>query len=352
MKGLPKKLLQLTLIGILATALLASSQPSDFNLTTAARSGPQTVFVALLDFPDEPSGFTVQQYADAINGMCSYIASSSYGAASMVPTITPIFYTLPQPSTYYGLHKSRSLIATDALAVLAPDYGDVLNDYNLVIYCFPQVADWGLSGFYQAQQIWMNGRCNTWLFTHEAGHFYGLGHAGKWVPCDLTNPVDLCGQRQDHGDCYDMMGEQGADHDFNPFEKQAMGWIGTAQLHYVTATGIYRVHRFDSPSAGGFTRLALVFPQPGGTNRTYYVAYRYDFLPAGAYVMWIEFSGVSTLIDYVSTTPKCEDAYVPVGGSILDQGLIISTVDLGGTDPDRWIDVQVTLPSDSPSPSP
>ena len=98
--------------------------------------------------------------------------------------------------------------------------------------------------------------------------------------------------------------------------------------------------------------MALVFPQPGGTNRTYYVAYRYDFLPAGAYVMWIEFSGVSTLIDYVSTTPKCEDAYVPVGGSILDQGLIISTVDLGGTDPDRWIDVQVTLPSDSPSPSP
>jgi hypothetical protein len=312
-------------------------------ITTSA----QTVFVALLEYPDEAPTFSRDSAVASVNTMCAYFHDYSYGATTLTPTFTATFLLMPQPKAYYA--GNRSLIAQDARQVAeATGYGDILTTYNHVVYMFAWTDRLSYRGFTSAKQIWMNDTVDPWLLTHEMGHSYGLYHAHRWMPCNLSNPVDSCGSSIEYGDCYDMMSQQSPTRDFNPFEKNRLGWLPAGKIWNVVRTATYRIHRFDDPSAAAFRRLAFTIPQPG-TTRTYWIVYRYKTIATrlGATVMWTD-QFASTLIDFHPITTGCgaamSDIVVPIGATLTDQDLLITPIRLGGVAPDFWVDVQITLP--------
>lgn len=322
---------------------------STYTPTPTATAGAQTVFVELLKYPDEVSKYTRDEIVANVNAMCTYFHDYSYGATSLTPTITQTFLLMPHPSTYYAYQTS--LLQQDARAVAtANGYGDIYNNYNKVIYIYPSTTG-ANGGFNWGKEIFMGNADGAYLMAHEMGHSYGLSHAHSWVPCNLSNPVDSCGTTIQYGDCFDMMAGHYFNHDFNPYEKNLLGWIPDSKVTPVTASGTYRIHRFDAPQAGSFPCLAITMPQPG-TSRVYWVAYRYEPIATrlGAVVMWgVNVTswwgtGASTLIDFHSATTTCNDAVVPVGATLNDYNLLIKPVGLGGVSPDFWIDVQITLP--------
>ena len=333
----------------LSAALLfaAKSFGESVEITDAEVSAPdstvgvQSVFVDLLQYPDEAPSYTRDEMVANANAMCAYFHDYSYGATTLVPTVTQTFLMMPHPASYYA--GSRSRISQDAhLVAAANGYGDI-NAYDHIVYAFPWTASMGHRGFTIGKEIWMDDSISPWLLTHEMGHSYGLFHAHRWVPCDVSNPVDSCGTELQYGDCWDMMGSQGPSHDFNPFEKNRLGWVEADRITNATVSGTYRIHRFDSPQSNTFERLAVTVPQPG-TSRVYWVTYRYT--PAGtrlgANVMWTG-SLASTLIDFYPATTGCRDTVVPVGATLSDQTLQITPTAIGGVSPDFWIDVLITL---------
>jgi hypothetical protein len=304
-------------------------------------TGPQTVFVALLRYTDLNPSFTRDTAVSNVNATCAFFRDSSCGVTTLTPTITTTFLLLPHASTYYA--GDKDLIALDArAAAAAAGYGNILDNYDHVVYAFPQTSGIGSSGQSGGKEIWLRNTIVSSLLSHEMGHQYNLWHAHRWLPCDLNNPVDSCGTQLEYGDCWDMMGKYARTHDFNPYEKNRMAWLDPAQIVNVTASGTYRIYRFDSPAANTFPLLAITFPQPG-TTRTYWIAYRYSLTNTrlGATVMWSD--GISsTLIDFHAVTTGCAgDTQLPVGATLTDQNVLITPVWLGGVGPDFWIDVRI-----------
>lgn len=319
------------------------------TLTTSTANystGVRTVIELLAQFPDLPSTYTRDQHVASINTMCSYMYDSSYHRVSLIPTVTK-FYTLPHPSGYYVQNGLSDLLHDIQIAVAA-DYGDrstLYATYDHVIYWWPKISlGFRASAVVRGDSIFVNGLIGSWVFCHEMGHNFGLSHAHRWVPCDLTNPVDPCGTTQQYGDGFDMMGAQGSLNDFNPFEKKYLSWLGSKKVVPITVSGIYRIHRFDSPAAINFSPIALTVSQPNETGRTYWIAYRHNrpSTSLGAYVVWAT-NYASWLIDYVPSTGP-GDSTIPIGQTLNDNGLLITPVQIGGIDPNYWIDIKVQLP--------
>lgn len=307
--------------------------------------GPQTVFVALLQYPDEGPSYTRDTVVSSVTTMCNFFHDYSYGVTSLTPTITQTFLMMPHVRDYYA--HSYDHISRDAnQAALVNGYGDITT-YNHIIYMFPytHVFDGGWAGG-GPQKIWLNNTADQWLMTHEMGHNYGIWHAGRWLPCDLNNPIDPCGVVKGYGDCHDIMGlGRNALGDWNPYEKYLAGWISATKINHVTASGVYRIHRFDSPQAGAFTHLAITIQQPG-TSKMYWLAYRYSptDLRTGVYLVWDDPTYQTRLIDYHSITTSCNgDTTLPVGATLQDHNLSITPIGLGGTAPNMWVDVQITF---------
>lgn len=318
----------------------------DFQCVKPLTPTSQTLFVIPCNFTDETAWTTIQQLIGMTQTMGSIFNTSSYGQVSFTSTVASHYYLLPHPVAYYGDWHNRQLISADALAAVQPDYGDVIHNYDHVVFFFPPIPHWGFGAFSDGQNgIWINGGSNTYLLSHEMGHQFFLNHAQRWSPCDPSNPVDPCGHIIGSGDCNDIMiTAKPAGRDFNAFEKAVMGWIMPTQIKHVTVSGTYRVFRCDDPASLGFTKLALTFPQPSGAH-TYWVSYRYtsEGLRNGAYITWAD-QYQSILIDHTPSTPCTDNAMWPIGTTLNDNGLTITPIRLGGTEPAKWIDVRVTLP--------
>lgn len=306
--------------------------------------GSGSVFMVLLNFPDKTATATPDRLRESLDNMSSIFSSSSYGQVTLSTAMTSRFYTLPHPTGYYGNWWNRDLIASDALDAIRQDYGDVLHNYDHVIYFFPPIPYWGYGGFSDGKEIWINGGSELYLLIHEMGHQFGLVHAHRWVPCDLSNPVDRCGYYRDQGDCFDIMVNQNpVGHDFSAYEKYRMGWIKPSQIKNVTEDGIYRIYRFDDPDAAGFPGLVLSFPRPN-SGYLYWVSYRYTPEEArnGAYVTWTD-TWSSILISSSPQLTCAEGAILQIGETLRDQGITITPIRVGGTGSGRWLDVRITL---------
>jgi len=274
--------------------------------------------------------------------MASFLNSSSYGIASITPTLTSKFYTLPNPSSFYPHGSDRGKLAKDALELVRCDYGDVTNAYGHVLFCFPR-QQWGFDGFSEGKQVWLNGTVSGWMLSHEMGHQYGLWHAHRWAPANSSNPTDPNGKTLEYGDCFDMMGQGNKGKDYNPFEKGRLGWMPPEKIQEITQSGTYRVYRFDNPRGLEFPLLGISFTSPSG--KRYQLSYRYNLVNArgGATVKWVG-TFDSTLVNAYPPGGCGSQSILIPGKTILDNGLSITTVGLGGTDPDRWVDVRVNFP--------
>ena len=332
----PEPLLAALFLAIAFVILLAAVPCSKGGSTT----GPQSVFVALLQYPDRHCSFTHDSAVSSVNTMCAFFGVSSYGSTSLTQTVTRTFMMMPHSGTYYDGFDARSRISADARSVAqANGYGDIINNYDHVVYMFPYTDGVGSNGWSAGKEVWMRDNIDTRLLTHEMGHQYGLYHAHRWVPCDLSNPLDSCGTTLALGDCYDIMGS--GPEDFNPFEKNRLNWIPPNTVQHVTATGVYRISRFDAPNANSFDCIAVTLNRPSD-GRPYWIFYRYTPSTArlGAIVEWVD-EWSSTLVDFHPATITLSDVVIPVGATLTDQGVTTTPIGIGGVSPNFWIDVQI-----------
>ena len=192
---------------------------------------------------------------------------------------------------------------------------------------------------------------NPGLIGHEMGHAYGARHASLWQTSD-GNPVSATGKIAEYGDLYDPMGAApyGQPYgDFNPWVKWHFGWIDDGQVSIVTAPGTYqfRIFRFDSAASTGL--LSVKIPRGDGSN--YWIGIRRNWVTkplemTGAYIIWgydVVYHD-SALIDCNTPGSNISDSALQVGQTLNDapHGITITPLAIGGSDPNQYMDVQVT----------
>ena len=253
----------------------------------------------------------------------------------------------------------------DAVAAASADYpvDQTGGSYDFVGDYFPDIAPApghrisGATGSFGTKWFWISGRGTLQglypgLIAHEMGHAYGARHASLWQTSD-GNPVSATGKLVEYGDTYDPMGAATGYTqpygDFNPWVKWHFGWIDDAQVAIVTAPGIYqfRIFRFDSAASTGL--LSIKIPRGDGSN--YWIGIRRNWVKkplemTGAYIIWgydVLYHD-SALIDCNTPGSNISDSALQVGQTLNDapHGITITPLAIGGSDPNQYMDVQVT----------
>ena len=318
-----------------------------------------------VDFSDKPGAAASQ--ADLQTSLTStngHLQNYSYGAASIIPTVTSQLYRMPSPSTTYTSNTSSGSAAllTAARSLAAANY--TLANYDVVAVNFPALTgtDFGYAGRASVggADHWMNGLISNSsrisVLLHEFGHNYGLNHAnyydpGQQIGGSYAGPGSVS---LEYGDVFDRMGSADpAEGYFNPFATSRLNWLPTGKIAQATGNGTWRIYRFDAATA--LTNPLIALRVPMGGNEYWWVGHRRLFaaLSNSAYVVA---EGIYTnrpnLIDMTpgSLSPESNDrsdAGLPVGRQFYDpaKGVTFRTLASGGTEPNQWIDVQLEFDS-------
>jgi len=335
---------------------------------SAWTTGNKKLLVIRVDFSDIPGdphyGFGatpvytaayVQSLSDS--QIAPFLAQSSYALTSLTTTATTQLYRMPQTATAYALAGNNTALHADAEALASANYNLASYDRIAVLFAYlGGIAGSSITYGGRAQvggpNLWVNGFYDLRVVTHELGHTYGLFHANLWQVGD-GNPISGAGSSTEYGDDFDMMGSNFANDpraDFNPWFKNMLGWIGDAQVTTVTASGTYRVTRFDHPASTTASTLALRVPKDATTD--YWIGARRQFtnnssMQHGAYVMWgYGFNQQSNLLDTTTPGTGVADAALAIGAPLSDPAaqVTIRPVGEGGASPSEYLDVQVTVP--------
>ncbi|HEY3761989.1 MAG TPA: hypothetical protein VGN23_09600 [Verrucomicrobiae bacterium] len=335
---------------------------------TAWTTGGKNVLVIRVDFsdiPGAPEGYTASQVQNiADTQIAPYYAKSSYGLTSMTNTVTASVYRMPKTGLYYATNVvggDNDDLHADAENAAAANY--TIANYDRIIVFFPSLANivtnspinYGGLANIGGKEVWCNGEFDFRVIAHELGHTYGLYHGNLWQVSD-GNPISPSGVDTEYGDDFDTMGSNFANNpetDFCPWFKNILGWIADSQVQTVTANGTYRIYAFDhnnTASAPGET-LALKIVKDSTYN--YWVSCRDDFstnysMTNGVYVQWgYNYTRQSDLLDMNTPGNSDQDAGLYIGGIFTDiaaasgQGVTIHPLDVGGTPPNEYRDVQI-----------
>jgi hypothetical protein len=331
--------------------------------------GLKQVLLIRTQFPDLANSKTQADCQTVMEQVRQRYVRFSYGRTDMNVTVTAVAYMMPHPSSYYVTQSNRDAILTalmnDAVAAASADYPvdqtggsyDFVGDYSPFIASGPGQADSGSYGSFGTKWFWVSGPgtsqgLSPGLIGHEMGHAYGAKHAGLWQTSD-GNPVSATGKSVEYADTYDQMaGAMGYSQpyiDFNPWVKWHFGWIDDAQVAIVTAPGTYqfRIFRFDSAASTGL--LSIKIPRGDGSN--YWIGIRRNWVKkplemTGAYIIWgydVLYHD-SALIDCNTPGSNISDSALQVGQTLNDapHGITITPLAIGGSDPNQYMDVQVT----------
>ena len=337
----------------------SSSLDSQINQLLAAPSPwtttPKKVYFIRAIFPDDLDvPVTKSRLETVLQETSDNMASMSQGKTRFDYTVNAdsAIPTLPNNTTYYynnGSFKGGDIYDHTIAAFNALNTGVNLSSYDIIGVYFginhPSAAGVATVG---GSKMWIYNYDSTFVFTHEGGHNYGLLHAHSWNTTDGS--VVGSGATEDYGDIYDTMG---ANYDsrstFHPQARDKLGWLETSQWQSVTASGTYRIQRFDHTSASGNRALRI---SRGGTNGHYWVGHRQNFdsnkvMENGLYLQWQK-NGTTDgwLLD---TTPNSadgkSDAAIVLGKTYSDAtaNIHITPVNKGGSSPDEWVDVRVNM---------
>lgn len=341
------------------------------RVMNAWTQGTKKVLVLLVDFSDLP-GTPADPAAVRSTlelSVAPFYAKSSYGRTSLVCRVADRTYRLPRTAAAYAtgglwdqLHADASTAATADFDVAAYDRV-IVGFKSLDSSAFPgsQMAYAGLSDI-GGKRVWVNGTqyFNTFLLKHELGHTYGLLHAELWKVND-GDPISPTGVLTNQGDVFDVMGSSLylADAlDFNPVFKAKLGWLDTSQVALVTTSGTYRVHAFDTGNSAAAATQVLALRIDRNSTRSYWVACRRNYPDAapmqhGAYVVWDyrSYRAYTALLDMTTPGTDLTDAALGLGRTFTDAeaGISIRPLSEGGTEPNRYLDVQVTLTAKPPA---
>lgn len=316
------------------------------------------------DFPGAP--ISQADLQSALTSVGAHLQNYSYGAASLVPTVTSQVYRMPNSGTIYATSQTGAVdLISAARAAAAANY--TLENYDVVAVYFPSLM--GVPGSYFSwaglasvggSNHWING-VNTSnrvpVILHEFGHNFGLFHANYWDPSQGIGSgsyQDPAASSLEYGDIFDRMGGGGAAEGyFSPYATNRLNWLPGSKIVQPSADGTWRIHRFDQPAATANPTLALRIPL--GSEKYFWVGHRKLYpsapynLANGAYVVaegyYID---RPNLIDMTpgSQSPETNDrndAGLVVGSTYHDStsGTHITTMAAGGTAPNEWIDVKV-----------
>jgi M6 family metalloprotease-like protein len=328
--------------------------------------GAKNVLVIRVDFSDRAgdpkssgggttySAAFVQNIADS--QVKPFYAQSAYGQTSLNFTVTTQLYRMPQPASTYALAGSNTQLHTDARAAAGANY--TVTNYDRVIVLFTYLGTSAIAGSQityggladlGASRVWVNGEFDFRVVSHELGHTYGLNHANLWQVAD-GSAISATGTNTEYGDDFDTMGANFANSqstDFNPWFKNLLGWAADSQVQTATATGTYRINRFDNSTGTGTLALKIA----KDATRSYWIGVRRNFtsnasMSHGAYVIWgFNSNQQSRLLDLTTPGTSVSDAALAVGQTLVDSAANLSfrVVAEGGTTPNQYLDVQVTL---------
>lgn len=316
------------------------------------------------DFPGEPVSLPTAQ--NVVQGSATFFDGVSYGDTSIIGTVSAQVYRMPRTGSSYALAGDNTALHTDARNAASANY--TINLYDRIIVVFPNLGTsrvpgsritYGGLGSVGGTNAWINGPNSFVLNTvsHELGHTYGLLHANLWKVTD-QNPISDAGNTVEYGDPFDMMSSgtvtgvtRDQRHHFNPWSKNRMGWLPDSAVTTVTQSGTYRIHRFDGRDVPRDRPLGLRVFRDG--VRWYWIGLRQNFSSGtlradGAYVVWgFNQRLQSQVLDLNTPGVNANDAVLAIGSTFTDAryGISIKPVARGGSEPDQWLDVEVTVPA-------
>ncbi len=346
---------------------------TDADATPFQTNQMQVLFIRVdfSDFPGEPvSKIDLEATLASVDG---HFDNYSYGDAGITYTVSDNLYRMPsQGAAYASDFIYNDTLHYDARQLAAVDF--TLENYDVVAVFFPDISESEVPGSEinyggfadigapsnRPAYHWINGQNNVGVILHEFGHNFGLYHANYYNPEeDLSadpDDYDVPGSFE-YGDIFDTMGngDEPEGH-FNPLAKNQLQWIPDNKVAEANADGTWRIYRFDHIDAKDNATLALKVPMVGEIN--YWVGFRQLYtsssynLSNAAYVVGENMAQnrETSLIDMTpeskgSETEDRKDAGLPVGSSYYDAaaGVTFETLAKGGSEPDQWIDVQITF---------
>ena len=265
--------------------------------------------------------------------------------------VTPVM-NLPQNSAYYtGNGYDWGRWADDSKAAAAAQ-GYNLADYSCFVIAHEGYSQFGAAGWGGGGNIWCNGNFDVRLFVHEYGHVFWLPHANSWYSTD-GNPISPARQHREYGDANDPMGNAwgaNAFNSYNAYFKNFCGWLPDPAVQTITRSGTYRVYQDDGATALNRT-LALKFGRDYEFN--YWITIRGDTIAQpnfnnGAAVMAVSSwrTSDSKVLDMNNPGDDNRDnAPLAVNQSWYDAAadLTIRTVAVGGSNPNRYADIEITF---------
>lgn len=324
---------------------------------------PKRLLLIRVDFPDlvgarETAEVLTTKLSTAVSDS---LEEMSYGKTRLIVTVTPEVIRMPQPSTYYPAEQTAGRNGNEQMHSAARSgvtaLGYVLSDYDFWCVQFGNIGmGYGGLAILGGQKSWIQSS-GTSVFVHEFGHNYGLGHANRWVPDSVDEPIGPNGTQVDYGSTSSIMGSGPfpAGH-FDSQAKAFLGWLDETQWVDVASSGRYRLWRadhFQSPRPGqaGGIRIGLD-SLPGDSI---WLSYKRAIperrrLERGVSVIWQQASALlnNRLVKAGRNGSFPETDYeLPVGQTFTTGAIHVTPVSRGGTPPWQWIDLEIQL--DPPS---
>lgn len=348
----------------IASPATATTAPA--VLDTAWATGVKKVLMIRVDFSDFPgdpkwgSVTCTAEYAQNLldTKVAPFYSGSSYGATSLVCTASPKLYRMPSTGASYATSGDVNKLYNDATAAAGADFN--VAGYDRVVIAFPSLGSvtgskitFGGQAIIGGTKVWANGEVDFRIVAHEIGHNYGLLHAGSWEVTD-GDPASAAGTASEYGDPFNVMGIGNNDpvQEFSPSAKIKLGWLTSTNTKTVTASGTYRVYNFGADNPGCKNEVVALLVQRDA-SRTYWLSYRGNYTISqsvlnGAYVYWaVGGSNYETLVlDLATPGNTFQDSPLQVGASFTDsaRGITFRTVSRGGTAPNGYLDIEVTMP--------
>lgn len=233
--------------------------------------GEQRTLVMMVNFQDAPTSkpwTSTDMQALFSDQVSPFYREVSFGQTWFTATVAD-WQTIATNSTSCDRNAITQLADEAAIAA-----GHVLADYDRLVYVFPKTTSCGWAGLGtiggKPSRAWINGKFDTYTYTHELGHNLGLYHSHDLECGNVTLGSDC--SVTEYGDNADTMGV-GRGH-FNAYQKDRLGWFGNRILA-VANSGSYRLSPYEFEGAQPLALKTLKSVDPSNGARTwYYLEYR------------------------------------------------------------------------------